>query len=237
MSDSSPAVQQLGGDLTGLQVWPLALRLCRLLHRHPQLVRARNVLELGSGTGVVGLLAASVGARCVLTDASDAALLLCKHNLQLNGLQHSVKVAQLCWGDDDTPLAQASPSAFDVIVGSDCIYKISALDALFDSVALLLSHAAALPSSPLDPPLFLLSYQPRCLDTTRHLLTVAHRYGFDVHLVDEDDKGAGETQATGPSEDAAPLRLYGVAVRLLQHGEELVAMQDSSLLMCVRRRE
>ena len=56
-------------DLLGLDIWPAALELCAYLASHPSLVQGRNVLELGAGVGLPGLLAAQLGARSVvLTD-------------------------------------------------------------------------------------------------------------------------------------------------------------------------
>ena len=225
------SIHQLDEDLSGLQVWPIAASLCRCLHRHPLLVRGRSVLELGSGTGLVGLVAASLGADCVLTDRSEASLVLCKHNAQLNQLQHGLRVARLSWGDDDTELS-ADSASFDVVVGSDCAYRLSALDALFESVDLLLSRSTSLSpalSSPC-PALFLLSFQPRYDDTTRRLLTVATHYRFHCYLVVDD-----EAQGKGEQEDDGLQQLHGLPVRLIHREEELLQVGQGCILMFVRR--
>lgn len=64
-----------GVDSSGLDVWSGACNLlCSHIACHPELIRARNVLELGSGMGVCGLFAAQTrfGARTVaLTDAGN----------------------------------------------------------------------------------------------------------------------------------------------------------------------
>ena len=236
------SIHRLSEDLTGLVVWPISASLCRFLHRHPLLVRGRSVLELGSGTGLVGLVAASLGAQCVLTDSSEPSLVLCKHNAQLNQLQHSLRVASLSWGDDDTELTAAVPAdaasaasraCFDLVIGSDCAYKLSALDALFESVDLLLSRSASLsPDSPsLSPPLFLLSFQPRYDDTSRRLLTVAAHYLFHCYLVLDEAQVKEERR-----ESAEELQLlHGAAVRLLDSGEGLLRLAASCILMFVRR--
>jgi hypothetical protein len=230
------SIHQLNDDLTGLVVWPIAASLCRCLHRHPLLVSGRSVLELGSGTGLVGLVVASLGAQCVLTDSSAPSLVLCKHNAQLNRLEHRLRVARLSWGDDETELAlaaasAASPACFDVIIGSDCAYKLSALDALFESVDLLLSRSSSLSpafSSPC-PPLFLLSFQPRYEDTTRRLLTVAAHYLFRCYLVMD------EAQVKEAGKEEGLQEFHGAAVRLLERDEELLRCTRGCILMFVRR--
>ena len=53
----------------GTCVWEGGLALLRVLELSPSLVKGKSVLELGCGTGLVGLAAAAAGAeRVCLTD-------------------------------------------------------------------------------------------------------------------------------------------------------------------------
>ena len=57
------------GDGLGARVWAIAHAFCRELAAHPSIVAGRAVLEIGAGTGIVGIAAAKCGAaRAVLTD-------------------------------------------------------------------------------------------------------------------------------------------------------------------------
>jgi hypothetical protein len=51
------------GNGVGARLWGAALTLSRLVRDGPDLVRGRDVLELGSGVGLCGLLAAKMGAK------------------------------------------------------------------------------------------------------------------------------------------------------------------------------
>ncbi|KAL4425856.1 hypothetical protein ABPG75_009872 [Micractinium tetrahymenae] len=63
------------GDGTGAKVWTSSHTLCREMAAHPDIVAGRRVLEIGSGCGGCGILAAKLGAaEVVLTDYSDAVL-------------------------------------------------------------------------------------------------------------------------------------------------------------------
>lgn len=58
-----------------------------------------TVLELGAGTGVCGLTAATaIGCSVLLTDRSDEVIENLEANVALNGLEDKVRVVRLAWG-------------------------------------------------------------------------------------------------------------------------------------------
>ncbi|XP_019736203.1 protein-lysine methyltransferase METTL21B isoform X2 [Hippocampus comes] len=62
-------IQLFGANLgVAAPVWESALQLCRYFGEQHVEWRGRRVIELGSGTGVVGILAARLGADVTLTD-------------------------------------------------------------------------------------------------------------------------------------------------------------------------
>jgi Lysine methyltransferase len=65
------------GDGLGAQLWSVSHILCRELAAHPALVRGRRVLELGSGTGLVGIVAAALGAQLVRVCQMCVCVCLC----------------------------------------------------------------------------------------------------------------------------------------------------------------
>ena len=93
-----------------------------------------QVLELGSGTGFVGLALAKLGAsRVTLTDLPQRLPIL-KRNVEENGLEDDVSVQALAWGTtsaiDDEP---------DLIVASDVTYDAELVPLLATTLAALLS--------------------------------------------------------------------------------------------------
>ncbi|KAG9477159.1 hypothetical protein GDO78_002521 [Eleutherodactylus coqui] len=82
-------------------------------------LQGRSVIELGAGTGLVGIVAALLGAEVTVTDR-DMAMEFLKSNVHDNvpkDLEHRVSVKPLNWG---TGLQHFSH--FDVILGADIIY-------------------------------------------------------------------------------------------------------------------
>jgi len=88
-----------------------------LLNRRSTSIRGKYVVELGSGTGLVGLVAGRIGARTWITDQAPL-LELMRRNVHLNGLESSVSVLELNWGQ---PLPPHLPKP-DLVLAADCVY-------------------------------------------------------------------------------------------------------------------
>ncbi|XP_018415902.1 PREDICTED: protein N-lysine methyltransferase METTL21A [Nanorana parkeri] len=100
-------------------VWDAAIVLCMYLEAGGINLEGRSVIELGAGTGLVGIVATLLGAEATVTDR-EIALEFLKTNVHDNlptDLLHKVSVKPLTWGKG---LEDFSP--FDVIVGADIIY-------------------------------------------------------------------------------------------------------------------
>ncbi|THH04703.1 hypothetical protein EW146_g10113 [Bondarzewia mesenterica] len=100
--------------------WPAGEVLARYLARRgPRALAGKNVLELGSGTGLVGLVAALLGARVCITDQAPLIPLI-HRNVALNRLSPSLCIpAELNWGD---PLPASLPRPLHLILAADCVY-------------------------------------------------------------------------------------------------------------------
>ena len=113
--------------------------LCRWQRRHADELRGARVLELGCGTGAVGLYAAALGARrVVLTDGGpDALLELARANAAAardaalwRAGETAVEVVRHGWGEPAAALG-----SHDLILGSDVTYADGAHAALCASLA------------------------------------------------------------------------------------------------------
>lgn len=107
-----------GGDLLPpywAYPWAGGLALARHLLDRPETARGRSVLDLGSGSGIVGIAAMKVGAKEVIAaDIDPNAVAATGLNAAANG------VALAVIGDD---LMSGSPPAVDLIVAGDLFYE------------------------------------------------------------------------------------------------------------------
>ncbi|XP_020572820.1 protein N-lysine methyltransferase METTL21A [Phalaenopsis equestris] len=127
--------------VTGAVMWDSGVVLANFLEHAVDskrlLLTAKNVVELGSGCGLVGCVAALLGANVVLTDLHDRLKLL-KKNVDLNvgvlgNARGSARVLELTWGDDlGTEFVETLP---DFVFGSDVIYSEDAVKDLIHTLS------------------------------------------------------------------------------------------------------
>lgn len=107
----------------GSILWDAGLALSKFLTFQAENEQGRRftglrVLELGAGTGVVGLTLAKYGAKVTLTDCEPELLTLLRRNAEANGVAGSVQFHDLHWGDRSTYLT----APYDLIVAADVLY-------------------------------------------------------------------------------------------------------------------
>ncbi|KAI8367052.1 putative methyltransferase-domain-containing protein [Blakeslea trispora] len=133
--------QDLSGGCGG-KIWEAAnVMIDYLIWKNAQLngelFKDQTIVELGSGTGLVGIAIAKICSQVrqvILTDQL-AMMKLMNENIQLNQLS-SVSATVLNWGE---PILNPSVLEADVIIASDCIYLEVAFVPLFETL-LALTH-------------------------------------------------------------------------------------------------
>jgi len=143
----------------GCVVWDAALVLCRYLEllygrdkesneyndkSSLQGLQGKGVVDLGAGTGAVGVVAAALGAAAVVTDR-PLLLPLMQYNVSQN-----TQVSKLCkalpleWGDvkqADAVKQALSPARVDLVTVADCVYYNEAIGPLVESLCHLCSES------------------------------------------------------------------------------------------------
>ncbi len=97
----------------GIVLWPAAIALAHEMAARE--VAGKRILELGAGTGLPGIVAASRGARVVQTDRQQIVLHVCGQNAARNGvttIEHR-HADWTTWTDGER---------YDLIIGSDILY-------------------------------------------------------------------------------------------------------------------
>ncbi len=100
----------------GVALWPAAIALAHDVAARAEELRGRHVLELGAGTGLPGIIAASLGAQVVQTDGHAAALSICRRNGERNTVR-TIEYRLADW------TAWNDAARYDWILGSDILYN------------------------------------------------------------------------------------------------------------------
>ena len=154
-------ITELLGASVGLRLWDCALATLALMRRREATrgfsaptasqallgwVRGKRVIELGSGTGLVGLAFWAMGAEVTLTDqpsvlpltASNVSRTL-KANEGAEGVGPPPVVKELVWGSENLEVWGFEPP-YDLVLASDVAYDHRAMAALVQTLAAL-AHA------------------------------------------------------------------------------------------------
>ncbi|XP_026879218.2 protein N-lysine methyltransferase METTL21A isoform X1 [Electrophorus electricus] len=136
---------RLAQDWSGLGVagviWDAAVVLCMYLELAPVNLKGRTAIELGAGTGLVGIVATLLGGNVTITDRKPALELL-RDNVKENipsDLQGAVQVSELTWGEG---LEHYPSGGYDLILGADIIY----LEETFPALLRTLEHLSSMES-------------------------------------------------------------------------------------------
>ncbi len=128
---------------TGFRTWEAALFLGAYLGSPAgrNLVKGKDVIELGAGTGFLSILCAKhLGAQFVLsTDGSREVVADIKANLVLNDLNetHVIQSAVLPWGYAliNGPTDELEEKLlFDLVIGADVTYDVKSIPALISTL-------------------------------------------------------------------------------------------------------
>jgi len=124
--------QNVSNDNLGSVVWDAGILLARLMDKLVEKLGKdwasdQSVIELGSGTGIVGLACAGLGfGKCVLTDTQQGMDLI-QENLNMNGFKN-VSSAVFKWGSDEVK------DDFSLLLCSDVLYDSSVHEVLVETL-------------------------------------------------------------------------------------------------------
>lgn len=161
---------------TGLTVWDGAVVLAGYLDTVPDELQNRVVVEVGSGTGFVGMAASLLGAHVTLTDLPyclpnlHRVVAANEASLRSNNL-HAPSVAALDWMQPNESIGKTVPARPDYVLGADVVWIPELIQPLVQTIAAL---AGPIPSSTV----ILLAHQTRSHASDALLWGLLAAHGF-----------------------------------------------------------
>ena len=105
------------------ELWPSALGLSEFMVKNPELLEGRNILEIGCGLGLPGIVAGKLGGKVTMTDYIQEAVDFAAYNWSLNSDDDCVSYL-LDWRN---PKVDAKA---DVLLASDLAYESRSFESL-----------------------------------------------------------------------------------------------------------
>lgn len=105
----------------GLHLWEASICLARYCVLHKEMFEEKNVIELGTGVGLLGitLLKKTNLKRLTFSDYNDSVLKNLKENIDYNqGQKEKYEILKLNWKD-----YEKANEKYDIIVGTELIYQ------------------------------------------------------------------------------------------------------------------
>ena len=106
------------------RLWPSAVAMCRFLAANRTLLKNKKVLELASGLGLPGLMAAQIAAEVVVSDYDPNAVEMMNSSITANALSN-IDARQLDWHHLPENLGP------DVLLLSDINYNPTAFETIY----------------------------------------------------------------------------------------------------------
>lgn len=126
-------------DLTGQILWPVSILLSHYLasKQGQEIVKGRNVVELGAGCGLAGITAAYFCNQVVITDGEEVIMDLLKKNEEC---RDNITALPFWWGvrKDLNNIFDSLEHSVDVVVAADVVQWPTVVEPLLHSVKALL---------------------------------------------------------------------------------------------------
>ncbi|KAE8900173.1 hypothetical protein PF005_g9664 [Phytophthora fragariae] len=161
---------------TGLTLWRAGDFLSDFMYQNRSRFVGKSVIELGSGLGLIGILASYLtDQQVVITDGDDDTIELLVANCKLNEVESRVQCQKLLWGVD----LDRFQDKFDVILGADIIYEQEHVVSLFETAKYLLKPGRrSVEDGGKAASEFLLAYTKRNVSID-YVLDTAKSFGFE----------------------------------------------------------
>lgn len=169
-------LQESRSEISGQKLWCGSVSVIEYVLEHPDVVKGRTVIELGAGTGLLGMTCSRLGAKSVyLTDHDERSLAHMREDCQRNHIE-AVEIHSLDWFQPDLGIIRTWSSSISplVIVAGDVLYKDSLIEPMLALVAELLIDSGAI---------MLLCHIPRAGVEHEHVLAGIGRQGLTVEII------------------------------------------------------
>lgn len=206
------ANQGKGVEISGQKLWCGSICVIQYLLDNPAIVHGHPVIELGAGTGVLGMVCSRLGAtRVNVNDHDMRSINHMTSDIETNHLASTMSVSRLDWFKEnaakevfgDWAAEYNSDAAGMMLVAGDVLYKNALLKPFFNTVA---SLFCMFPGSKL-----MLCHVPRAGVEHSDVLAEVSSRGYVVQTIPPDSFKSGPCYEYCPTDDLDRAALYVIS--------------------------
>lgn len=195
--------QSKGVEISGQKMWCGSLTVIDYVLRNRDVIKDRTVIELGAGTGVLGMICSKIGCRkVILTDNDPRSITHMKQDCLHNHVEAEVKVLDWFSPNIDSLELERGPSTKLCIVAGDVLYKRVLLQPFFATARALLQNRCQ--SS------MFLCHVPRAGVDHSDVVDEAVRHGLTIKELQCTEEETEYARKYCPEEDTSRAKLYAV---------------------------
>ena len=206
--------QSKGIEISGQKLWCGSMGVIEYLLDRQMEVNNHAVIELGAGTGVLGMICKKIGATEVyLTDYDDVSINHMKSDIKTNGFDNedNVNVVNLDWYKPDIVEIQQLISINKLpikIVAGDVLYKHALLEPFMYTVKLILSSNSDSENGKTND--MLLCHVPRAGVEHELVIAAATKQNLSIEEIPPELYKKGSLLLYCPTEDIERAKLYRI---------------------------
>lgn len=200
-----------GVEVSGQKVWCGSLGLAEYLHDHSFIVANKVVIELGAGTGLLGMLSCRLGCKeAILTDHDQRSLDHMGIDCRKNDIRNA-QVFKLDWFDyekNDILVNNhiISESETVTIIAGDVLYKNPLLFPFFSTVLAIFNRFEKVD--------MYLCHVPRAGVEQEDVIKTASSFGFNIQAIDPIYWRKGSCTSQCPEEDYNRACVYNIKLNI-----------------------
>jgi ribosomal protein L11 methylase PrmA len=196
--------QSRGVEISGQKLWCGSAAVIEYLLHHPQVIQESVVLELGAGTGILGMICHKIGCRqVILTDNDERSLKHMSMDCPSNHVDAIIKSIDWFSFDESIFEHEICINGRLVIVAGDVLYKKALLEPFFNVVSALFRRFAG----QVD---MWLCHVPRADNKHEDVLRIIASRGLHVETIDPSGWRKGVCIDLSPQEDYDRAALYHI---------------------------
>lgn len=216
--------QTKGVEISGQKVWCGSVVVSEYMLRNPEIVRNKCVVELGSGTGIVGMMCHRLGAGPIFFTDHDIRSI---HNMTVDVITNNItncSIHVVDWFQEghcerllqEVRVALTTKPIDLLVVAGDVLYKSVLLSPFMRTAKRILMESNFIESTSLPSETFtdhsqwklLLCHVPRAGVEQSDVIAAAIEFGLGVSIVDSSEWKSGAVLEIIPEEDYERAQLY-----------------------------